>query len=362
MLSTRITSVSLDGFRNLRNVQFAPAPNANVFIGPNGAGKTSLLEAIDYVATLRSFRGGTRETVIAHDAERASLAMRVDAGSVPHEFRVVLGRGSRESEVDGKRPTHAIGWYGIASCVVFQPQDLEIVRGAPDIRRRYLDRMLVRCVDGYGEWLRTYTRALKSRNAVLRGDSSDARAVRAYDAMLATTGAHIVAERTRAARDLVELVQTGAGQLGFGEHGLTARYVSRAPEDESEFAVALTRSYANDVLRRTTTLGPHGDDVRIEFDGRPARSVASQGQTRAIALALRLAEIQLLRQRSSGRTPFLLLDDVSSELDRDHTNRLFALVDQLSAHVWMTTTDPAIAALLPRAKLWNVDAGAVTPT
>src|SRR3954463_11468989 len=184
MIPLRVTELRVAGFRNLAAVRVEPDARANLFVGANGQGKTSLLEAIDYVATLRSFRGATRTQLIGHESPRAEARLRVEGHTVPHEFRVLVDRKSREFTLDGKRPERAVQYYGGASCVVFHPQDLELIRGGPELRRRLLDRILVRVVDGYGEALRGYARALKSRNSLLRDAVPDPRAVSAYDPLL----------------------------------------------------------------------------------------------------------------------------------------------------------------------------------
>lgn len=359
MVPVRITELAVTGFRNLTTVRLTPDPRANVLLGSNGQGKTSLLEAVDYAASLRSFRSATRAQLVGHESPSAQVLLRVDGRDTAREYRVKISRTAREILLDGKRPEHAVEYFGGASCVVFQPGDLDLVRGPPEFRRRLLDRILVRVVDGYGEALKSYTRALRARNQLLRERSPEVRAIQAYDHPLARAGSAIV----RARQDLVvELV--GASRRALEEVALTAdeisvSYRSRAPADLEGFVEALGKSLTTDLARRATVMGPHADDLVLAWGGRSARIVASQGQCRALALALRLAELHVLEARSRA-VPVLLLDDVSSELDRDRTERLFRLVASLGAQVWVTTTDPAIAALLPDARTFRVAGGRVT--
>ncbi len=354
----RVTQFSVRGFRNLGAVSIEPDPRANLFVGANGQGKTSLLEAVDFVATLRSFRGATRSQLVGHGVPQAAARMVVEGEELPHEFRVTIDRRAREVTMDGKRPERAVHYYGAAACVVFHPQDLDLVRGAPDLRRRLLDRILVRVVDGYGEALRAYARTLKSRNAVMRSPTPDPRAVAAYDPLLARFGSAIVRARMALTDELLPAARAAADDIALSGSEVSIAYRTKAPTDANEYREALTRAWESDRARMTTTLGPHADDVSIKWGGRSARDVASQGQTRAIALALRLAELEVLRARS-GRLPWLLLDDVSSELDRERTERLFARVGALEAQLWVTTTDPAVSALLPQARRFTVRDGGV---
>ncbi len=354
----RIESLRVDGFRNLRAVDLAPDPSANLFVGANGQGKTSLLEAVDYVCTLRSFRGALRAQLVGHDAKRADVWIHASGEPVGHTFHVTVQRTGREILLDGKRPERAVQYYGNASCVVFHPQDLELVRGGPDVRRRLLDRILLRVVDGYGEALRSYTRALRSRNTLLRDAQPDTRAVVAYDPALARAGSFIVRERLSLTSELLPAARAAVTDVAQADDEVTLQYRTHAPGESDAYREELARGLAQDLVRKSTQLGPHADDVAVLWGRRAARTVASQGQTRALALALRLAELDVLRARS-GHTPWLLLDDVSSELDRERTQRLFARVAALGAQLWVTTTDPAIAELVPGAKRFTVRAGGV---
>jgi DNA replication and repair protein RecF len=354
----RVSKLVVRGFRNLAAVSVEPDPRHNLFIGANGQGKTSLLEAVDYIATLRSFRGATRSQLVGHGVAQATARMIVEGGEVTHEFRVTIGRKSREISLDGKRPERAVQYYGAAACVVFHPQDLELVRGAPELRRRLLDRILVRVLDGYGEALRSYARALKSRNAILRTETANPRAAAAYDPIIARFGSAIVRARTALTDELLPAARAAADDIALSGHEISIAYRTKSPRDAEDYREALARAWDIDRARTATTIGPHTDDVVIKWGGRVAKDVASQGQTRAIALALRLAELEVLRARS-GRTPWLLLDDVSSELDRGRTERLFARIAKLDAQLWVTTTDPAIAALVPSATRFIVKDGTV---
>lgn len=361
MPSVRITELSVHGFRNLQGVRIAADARANVLLGSNGQGKTSALEAVDYAASLRSFRGATRAQLVGHEADGAQVLLRVEGAAFAHEYRVKLTRTTREILLDGKRPERAVEYFGGASCVVFQPGDLELVQGAPELRRRLLDRILVRVVDGYGEALKSYAKALRARNMLLRERHPDLRAVQAFDLPLARYGSAVVRARESVVGDLVRAAQSALEEITQTRDVISVAYRARAPGDAVAYASMLAAGVQGDLMRRTTQQGPHADDLALSWSGRPARVVASQGQTRAFALALRLAELHVVEARS-GSTPALLLDDVSSELDRTRIERLFALVGRLGAQVWVTTTDPAIADLLPGARRFEVRDGRVSLT
>lgn len=358
MTAVRITKLAVSGFRNLDTVRLAPDPKANVLLGRNGQGKTSLLEAIDYTASLRSFRGASRAQLVGHGADEARVLLKVESAAFAHTYRVRLTRATREITLDGKRPEKAVEYFGGAACVVFQPGDLELVRGAPEARRRLLDRVLQRTVDGYGEALKRYGKALRARNQLLREPRPNTSAIAAFDFPLARDGSALVRAREAVAQELVQAARRALDALDHAGDAVALAYRPRAPHDQVAYAAALAQGLQGDLARRLTGLGPHGDDLALAWSGQPARVVASQGQTRALALALRLAELEVLQRRARA-VPTLLLDDVSSELDRPRTEKLFALVAHLGAQVWVTTTDPGIAGLVPDARVFHVDAGRV---
>ncbi|MBI5517046.1 MAG: DNA replication and repair protein RecF [Deltaproteobacteria bacterium] len=358
--AVRIQEFTAQGFRNLAGVRLWPDPGANVLLGSNGQGKTSALEAVDYVASLRSFRGATRAQLLGHESPMATLGLRVDAPTGAREYRVRLTRTAREVLLDGKRPERAVDYFGSAACVAFQPGDLDLVRGSPELRRRLLDRVLLRALDGYGEALKSYTRALKARNALLRERTPEARAVQSYDYPLARYGSALTRARGSLAAELREAVARALGALDLTGAPVELAYRPRGAPDAEAFTRMLAEALPQDLARRTSTVGPHADDLALAWGGKPARVVASQGQTRALALALRLAELHAVAARNQC-LPVLLLDDVSSELDRPRTERLFAYVAALGAQLWVTTTDPSIAALVPRARLFQVRDGRVSP-
>ena len=358
MTSLRITDVHVDGFRNLHGVALTPSPVANVLLGSNGEGKTSVLEAIDYAASLRSFRGASRSQLVGHDDKLAQILLKVAGPLMEREYRLRITRTGRDITLDGKRPQRAVEYFSGAACVVFHPGDLDLVRGPPELRRRLLDRILVRTVDGYGEALKSYAKALRSRNALLREKHPNAKAIQAFDFPLGRHGSALVRARIALVNDLVPAARRAFDEVALQSDAIELRYVPRAPGDQVAFTAAVAENLPRDLARRSTVLGPHADDLAITWSGIPAKVVASQGQTRALALALRLAELHVIETRTRIM-PVLLLDDVSSELDRERTARLFRLVETLGAQVFATTTDVAIADLLPGAARFRVEAGQI---
>ncbi len=338
LVPSRLTALSLSGARNLVPLSFEPGPRFNVLFGDNGAGKSNLLEAIAYLASLRSFRGAAKEDMIANGETTCLLTARVASEPLPHDYRISLDRQKpRSVVVDGKRPSSLGAYYSTLQVVLFHPADVELAVGAPSLRRAFLDRMLEQLDVGYPRLLAEYDKALRSRNRLLKSERPDARSITAYDAMLASHGARIGAARTTLVQELAPL-----GEAHFAEitdHGLplSLSYAARHEPEPEVLARALRDSYAKDLARGFTGVGPHGDDLRIGVLEQLAKHHASQGQHRALVLALKIAELLVLAQRT-GRVPILLLDDVSSELDRTRNRRLFGLLSRLGGQVFLTTT------------------------
>ena len=356
----RIRSLRHEGFRNLASGTFEPGPRFNVLFGDNGAGKSSLLEAIGYVTSLRSFRQARKEDLIALGSPRAQLVSSIESAPLSHEVRVTLDRNEGRAVVlDGKRPRTLGGYYGQLPSVVFHPADTELMMGAPEARRSFLDRVLEQIDPTYARAVDDYTKALRSRNRALKQPRGDARAVAAYDGLLAELGARIGAARGELARALKPMVESHFGEITEQALPLELSYFARHPPERLLLERALRESYEQDVMRGHTSVGPHGDDLRASVKQTAAKHHASQGQHRALVLALKVAELSVLSQRKQ-RVPLLLLDDVSSELDRSRNRRFFQLLARLGGQVFLTTTHREFIVLEEARSDFQLQAGAIT--
>jgi len=334
----RLVALTLEGFRNLAPQRFEPGPRFNVLFGDNGAGKSSVLEAIGYVAALRSFRQARKDDIIALGAARALLGARIESAPLAQEYRIVLDRAEgRRVQVDGKKPRSLGSYYGGMPLVVFHPADTELMVGPPEARRAFLDRVLEQVDAGYARLVDDYTKALRSRNRLLKAPRVERRSVHAYDPLLADLGARIGGARLELTRELKPLVEAHFADITEQALPLDVSYAMRHPPDRELLTRALADGFERDVLRGFTSVGPHGDDLRAGIRQTLAKHHASQGQHRALVLALKVAELSVLAQRNR-RVPLLLLDDVSSELDRSRNRRFFQLLAKLGGQVFLTTT------------------------
>ena len=343
------------GFRNLDAVEFLPHRHFNLIEGDNGQGKTNLLEAIHLLAGLRSFRTTRVSECMAFGAERAEIAGRVNRRGVGSDLGIELsrksgGRGLQSKVwVDGKVTARAADYLGRLVAVVFTAEHLRLPFGEPQARRRYLDRALFNHQPVWLATLRRYERTLAERNALLRKISvgqADREMLPVYDDLLAKAGAAVSFGRSR----FTEQLSVGVCEV-FNEiaaPSLQARLVYRVRGDLSAemseeervdaLAAALEAKHDLDCRRGFTSVGPHRDDLSLEINERPARVHASQGQCRALMLAMKIAEIRSLETHLS-EPPLLLLDDVSSELDAARNSALMSHLDALGGQVFLTTTD-----------------------
>jgi DNA replication and repair protein RecF len=350
-------------FRNFAHVLVEPHPRFNVFFGDNGQGKTNLLEAVYLLGTLRSFRAARTEEMIHFGAPEARVRARVTKLGTTRLCEVTLSPGHKVARIDGKaaRASHYFGGFNV---VLFAPEDLRLPRGAPSGRRRFLDRAVWNARPGHLEAAQTYERVLRSRNALLRdglrGGGEELLAV--YDQQLAEAAGPIVAARHALVAALAPLAERAFARV-TGGLSLELRYQTRLPVAEDAvrqaLAAALAADRPRDRARGATSAGPHTDDLLLLCEGRPAAAYASQGQVRALVLALKIAEIEHLTS-VLGDPPVLLLDDVSSELDALRNQQLFAFLGELRGQAFITTTHPAHVLLAEERKDFRVVSGSIS--
>lgn len=334
----RILSLRLRGLRNLSPLELTPGPCFNVIWGDNGAGKSNLLEAIDYLATLRSFRHANTAELIQQGQDSAELSARVEAELSPRSYRIRLTREQpRRVELDGKRPRSRSDYLCTFHTVLFCPSDMALVTGAPELRRHYLDRILEQFDPIYASTLAAYTEALRSRNRLLKHDTPNLNAVRAYDDLLASAGSVIGQTRAALMAQITPRIEAAFRDIGGEQLPLSVSYRPRVEPDVNALRAALNDAIKKDMARGFTADGPHADELVFTLRDGAAKHYGSQGQQRALVLALKVAELHELTQRV-GRIPILLLDDVSSELDRTRNERLFDLLGRLGGQVFLTTT------------------------
>jgi DNA replication and repair protein RecF len=331
----------LSGFRNFERGVLEPGPRLNVIAGDNGQGKTSLLEALYFVATTRSFRSERVGTLVRHGQNESFVRADISEGGRRREQRAALVNGVRRVTLDGKRPERLIEYAQRTPVVAFHPGDLELVSGASSLRRRLLDRAAL-FVDPAGfEHKPRYERVMKARQRALEERGERAPDLDAYEALAANEGARYQLARQRAAEALRGLLAPAFARLAPGSLELSAVYAPGGTTDQDEFRRELAGRRTRDRARRSPSFGPSKDDLELSLDARMARTQASQGQQRILTLALKLAELECIRD-ARGVPPVLLLDDVSSELDPTRTGAVYEVLAASSSQVFVTTTRPEL--------------------
>jgi DNA replication and repair protein RecF len=353
-----LVSLTITDFRNIEQVTFEPDPNGTTVItGLNGAGKTSVLEAVSYLSTLQSFRGSPRDALVRRGAERSFLraVTLVDRRTVTIEAELAVGGPSR-AFVNRQRVRRRSDLHDALRTTVFTPEAIQVVRGAPADRRRFLDDTLAVVEPKEARHGEEVERILRQRAALLRSSGrrritpEAANTLDVWDARLDAAGTALAQARAELAVELAPLAEAHYSRLA-GRPTRVALDYQRSWS--GQLLAALTESRARDLDRGASSVGPHRDELALTLDGLPGRGYASQGEQRTLALALELAAHQLATQRL-GTPPVLLLDDVFSELD---PYRSKALVAGLPVGQALITTAFPAPSEIPADKIYAMEAG-----
>jgi DNA replication and repair protein RecF len=340
----RLTRVKLLNFRNLEKIELDVSPQINIFLGRNGQGKTNLLEAMAFLSLGRSPRGHRSRELIRFEAEHFHIRLEGEDGNGdPFQLEAAVDRGgNKRIKVDGELLTKQSELFGRLSVVQFHPDDAELTRGAPELRRRFLDYTLS---VGSAELLRhliAYRRAIAQKNRLLKqsawsaardGDSRGDQ-LAAWNAELIEHGVPILRAREAMLEPLERLSRQAYEDLAGKTVDLRLQIQSSlASKQESKedsrnegdwaqrFSEALERSESREIHMRQAMVGPHRDDLLLDLDGTSVRRYGSQGEQRSAAIALKLAQAELIHERSGDR-PVVFLDDIFSELDRQRSEAL----------------------------------------
>ena len=337
----------LTDWRGYTEAHIPLAAGLTAVIGDNAAGKTSLLEAIGWLTTLSSFRGAPSEALVRTGATRAVIRAQGEREGRPILIEAEIAAAGRDRVQVNRQPLkRSRDLLGAIRSTVFSPDDLSLVKGGPAERRRYLDDALVATDVRYDDLVGRVDRVLRQRNALLRQsagrlDATAASTLDVWDQRLGADGEALATARAQLVQRLSPELAKAYSQVAGGDDVV----ITYAPAWSSLFGgpgltTALGERRAEDVRRGVTTTGPHRDEIELCIDGRPARTHASQGEQRSVAVALRLASHSVVTEAADS-PPVLLLDDVLSELDPD---RSAALMEHLPAGQALLTT----AGPLPR--------------
>jgi DNA replication and repair protein RecF len=332
-----VTALECRGFRNLADARTPFGGPLVVVHGPNGAGKTNLLEAIYFCLTAHSFRSGNDRDLIRFGEDSARVSVELDGTSGSKLLAGLDRTGERRHQLDGRDLTGDPGERPLVG--VFHPDRLQLVKGPPAHRRAHVDRLCAALWPARADLRVRFGRTLAQRNALvarIRAGLGGEESLASWDERLASEAEPLITARSEALERLREPFASAASRLGLPTAKVS--YRPRAPADPQELAGELAVRREHDLGRAYTSYGPQLDEVELRAGGRTLRRFGSQGQQRLALLALLFAERAALLD--AGRPPpLMLLDDVMSELDREHRQRLVAgLADTGQAVI--TATDP----------------------
>ncbi len=369
-----IRSLAAENFRNLETFRIEPGPRFNIIEGRNGQGKTNLLEAVFMLGAFRSPRDAKHPELVRFGEERAVIIGEIERREVSRTIEIRLSREGKKVVLDGKPITKLPASFMHLSAVLFGPDDLELTKAGPEVRRRFLDRATYAVWPEHLASMRAYHEALKSRNRLLRdakirGQQADAAVLSAFEGELARHGARIEQRRHLFLQAFVPHFEEAfrritdgelSGQIVHVASGIADSKVSneRLEAVEAELVATYERQRGSDARLGWTRSGPHADELELFIDERPARTFASQGQHRAFVLAMKIAEL-LRIQEAIGVYPIFLLDDVSSELDERRNALLMETLDRGGGQVFITTTDRRWIRVQD-AKVWQVASGQIS--
>ncbi len=361
-----LTWLALAGFRSYPQLRWGPAPEINLLVGPNGVGKTNLLEAVGFLFTASSFRKASDVAMVAGDREMASVRGEMGADT-PHTVEMLLHRRDRRRVLlNGARLSRMTELQKVGRMLAFVPEHLGLVKGGPARRREWLDETAALLRPAAQADQSEYQKALRQRNAFLKsGDRDDLITLEVWDHRTALSGARVMAARARAFCEVRAFLADAVAAIAGIDERISIDYRSawggaldagvEASSWQERLQAALVHSRTTDFRVGATTVGPHRDEPVVTLNGFDARTYASQGEQRTLALALRLGAYQPV-EKAAGSRPVLVLDDVFSELDEQRGQ---ALVEWLPAtQIFISAVDEQRAPV--GGKVWRVSPGKVT--
>ncbi|MBU7567680.1 DNA replication/repair protein RecF [Weissella hellenica] len=364
-----LMSLELNNFRNYDTLNVNFSSGVNVFLGPNAQGKTNLLEAIYVLALTRSHRTSSDKELIGWQAKEARVAGTVarQYSDVPLSLKLTSkGKKARINHLDQAKLANYIGQLNV---ILFAPEDLDLVKGAPTIRRQFIDREFSQMSAKYLYIANQYKNVLKQRNRYLKQLQSKQATDKLYldvlTEQLVNFGSELVMRRKNLIVKLNDAAQPIQAAITQDNEKLQVHYVSQLDVNHLQDVILIKQEMLTrfeqlrerEIIMGTTLLGPHRDDLRFEVNQHDVASFGSQGQQRTTALAIKLAEIDLMKEET-GEYPVLLLDDVLSELDTNRqTHLLAAMQDKVQTFITTPSLSDVARQLIHEPKVFHVDSG-----
>ena len=374
----RIKSLKLLYFRNYLSMNIDVHPSLDVLVGNNANGKTNIIESIFCLALGRSYRTKSDSECIMFGETATAMSCVVSKNDKNLDIMLGINNKGKSAKIAGVKKTKLTDFVGELNVVLFSPEDLQLVKGSPSLRREFINREFYQFSRIYHKYYLMYQHLLKQRNSYLKDmrknpkDEMSLAYLETITSQLAKVAIYITRERVSFVNDISKLTYQNMLNISNGQESLKIRYKSSVLEalnindisdeifnEENLTNVMMKKSY-DDIMRGSTKIGPHQDDLEFYINDLDAKMYASQGQQRSIVLSLKLAEINYLKTKT-GTYPVLLLDDVLSELDK---NRQLKLLDAINENVQTFITTPSISDikedLLKKAKVFKIENGNIS--
>ena len=374
----RIKSLKLLYFRNYLSTNIEVHPSLNVLVGNNANGKTNIIESIFCLALGKSYRTKSDSECIMFGEAATAMSCVVNKNDKNLDIMLGINNKGKSAKIAGIKKTKLTDFVGELNVVLFSPEDLQLVKGSPALRREFINRDFYQYSRIYHKYYLMYQHLLKQRNSYLKDmrknpkDEMFLAYLETITSQLAKVAIYITKERVSFVHEISALTYQNMLNISNGQETLKIKYKSSVLEslnitdvndtnftEENLVKVMMKKSF-DDIMRGSTKIGPHQDDLEFYINDLDAKMYASQGQQRSIVLSLKLAEINYLKSKT-GTYPVLLLDDVLSELDK---NRQLKLLDAINENVQTFITTPSISDikedLLKKAKVFKIENGNIS--
>ena len=374
----KIKSLKLLYFRNYLSTNIEVHPSLNVLVGNNANGKTNIIESIFCLALGKSYRTKSDSECIMFGETATAMSCIVNKNNRELDIMLGINNKGKSAKIAGIKKTKLTDFVGELNVVLFSPEDLQIVKGSPALRREFMNREFYQFSRIYHKYYLMYQHLLKQRNSYLKDmrknpkDEMSLAYLETLTSQLAKVALYITKERVSFVQDISKLTYKNMLNISNGQETLKIKYKSSVLDalniseindesftEENLTKVMMKKSF-DDIMRGSTKIGPQHDDLEFYINDLDAKMYASQGQQRSIVLSLKLAEINYLKEKT-GTYPVLLLDDVLSELDK---NRQLKLLDAINENIQTFITTPSISDikedLLKKAKVFKIEDGNIS--
>ncbi|MCR5736712.1 MAG: DNA replication/repair protein RecF [Eubacterium sp.] len=356
----KVKKIELSNFRNYNSLELDLDPNTNILYGDNAQGKTNILEAMYICSTTKSHRSSKDVELIRLEENEGHIKLYLEKKEREHRIDIHLRRNKTKGiAIDGIPIKKASELFGLFNVIFFSPEDLNIIKNGPAERRRFIDIELCQLDKIYVYNLMNYNKILSQRNKLLKDlylkpDLKDTLDV--WDMQLAEYGKKIIQRREKFIEDINKIIRPIHKKLTNDKENLEIHYQKNC--EENDLYEKILENREKDMKYKTTSVGPHRDDILFFNGDMNIRTYGSQGQKRTVALSLKLAEIELVKELIHD-TPVLLLDDVLSELDSGRQNHLLQSLDNIQTIITCTGLDEFIENRFKINKVFQVSEGMV---